>query len=83
MFIFSCKFNLVSDTIKMQKVFVSQKAWKIAFIILYKINIPPIPYKKTKQTDSCFIIKNSQKKKANSISTMSKYETLHYDDKRM
>lgn len=62
MFIFSCKFNLVSDTNKMQKVFVSQKAWKIAFIILYKINIPPIPYKKIKQTDSVLLLKILKKK---------------------
>lgn len=55
----------------MQKVFVSQKAWKIAFIILYKINIPLTPYKKTKQTDSSILLlKILKKKKANCISQL-------------
>lgn len=69
----------------MQKVFVSQKAWKIAFIILYKINIPLTPYKKTKQTDSSVLLLKILKKKKGKLhlSTMFKYETLHYDDKRM
>lgn len=52
----------------MQKVFVSQKAWKIAFIILYKINIPLTPYKKTKQTDSSVLLLKILKKKRQTAS---------------